>query len=162
MPLRAGLALPISGSGSPGRAECDVLLVSAPMATWAWWGGPSWPRLGREEKLNGTRAPSSCKQKRASLPAPVPRLAAPRMSHQQEQPCSRARAGPAPGHTVAAEFNGGIWVPGDGRGIVVFPHAQGKPSRPLACTPYPGPLELWPRMQSACLPVFLPFIRYSL
>ena len=65
MPLRASQTLLVSGSRSPGGAKRGVLLVSSPVTVSAWWGGPSWPHLGREEKLNGPGAPSSCQQEQA-------------------------------------------------------------------------------------------------
>ena len=37
---------------------------------------------------------------------------------------SWARVLPAPGHTLAAEFGGGTWVPGDRRGVTVLPLAN--------------------------------------
>ena len=50
MPLKAGLALPISGSRCSRRAECDVLLVSAPMTVGAWWGGVPPGHVWEEKK----------------------------------------------------------------------------------------------------------------
>ena len=37
---------------------------------------------------------------------------------------SWAQVLPAPGHTLAAEFGGGTWVPGDRRGVTVLPLAS--------------------------------------
>lgn len=162
MTLRASQTLPISGSRSPGRAKRSVPLVSSPVTVSVWWVGPSWPCLGREEKLNGPGAPSSCQQEQAepaSCSSPDGwQLAAPRMSHQQEQPW-------VPG-LRCCQLQGTCWL----QSLVVGPgcqvtgegsrccHLPAKLSRPFACVLYPEPLELWPRVQSPCLPVSLPFI----
>ena len=143
MPLGASQALPISGSRSPGRAKHGVLLVSSPVTLWAWWGGPSWPRLGREEKLNGPGAPSSCQQEQAepasgSSPGGW-QLAAPRMSHQQEQPwvlrlgCCQPQGTPWLQSLVVGP---GCQVTGEGSRCF---HLPSKLSRPFACMPYPSP-----------------------
>lgn len=162
MPLRASQTLPVSGSRSPGSAKHGVLLVSSPVTVSAWWGGPSWPHLGREEKLNGPGAPSSCQQKQAepaSSSSPGGwQLAAPRMSHQQEQPwvlglgCCQPQGTPWLQSLVVGP---GCQVTGEGSQCF---HLPTKLSRPFACVLYPEPLELWPRVQSPCLPVYLPFI----
>lgn len=65
MPLGACQALTVTDSKRLVRTELDVLWVRAPVSMWAWLGGPCWSCLGKEEKLNGTEAPWSCRQEQA-------------------------------------------------------------------------------------------------